>query len=228
LLRFRRVKIVAIMLSGLLAMAVFHQNGINAAASDAKAAISSDAGRAFAIQRNGEDIGRHEMRFERIEGRLNVRIKVSVDYRILFIPVYRFRHKAHEVWVGGALQALRATTDDNGDAYDVAVQGNGAALTLSVNGEETDIQHDAVLTSLWREDMAREGQMIDPADGEVMEVQVTGGDGVDISVRGETIRAQHYIMTGGLDRELWYDSQGLLVKVRFTGEDGSVVQFRML
>ncbi|MGY8959787.1 MAG: DUF6134 family protein, partial [Alphaproteobacteria bacterium] len=77
------------MLSGLLAMAVFHQNGINAAASDAKAAISSDAGRAFAIQRNGEDIGRHEMRFERIEGRLNVRIKVSVDYRILFIPVYR-------------------------------------------------------------------------------------------------------------------------------------------
>jgi len=228
LLRSRGVNAVVIILSGLFAAVIFQPNGINASASDAKAAVSSVAGRAFAIQRNDEDIGRHEMRFERLDGRLNVRIKVSVDYRLLFIPVYRFRHEAHEIWDGGVLKALRATTDDNGDAYDVAVQGNGAALTLSVNGEETDIQHDAVLTSLWREDMARAGQMIDPADGEVMEVQVSGGDGEEISVRGETIRARHYIMTGGLDRELWYDSEGLLVKVRFTGEDGSVVQFRML
>jgi hypothetical protein len=222
------VKSIIVILSGLFAAVVFQLNGTNAAASDAKAAISSDAGRAFAIQRNDEDIGRHEMQFERVDGRLNVRIKVSVDYRILFIPIYRFRHEAHEIWDGGALKVLRAITDDNGEAYDVAVQENGAALTLLVNGEETDIQHDAVLTSLWREDMARAGQMIDPADGEVMEVQVSGGDGVDISVRGKTIRARHYIMTGGLDRELWYDSQGILVKVRFTGEDGSVVQFRML
>lgn len=215
----------------LLALSVttaFQMNWFFVTASAARTEGSANEGRVFAIQRNGEDIGRHEVRFERVDGRLNVRINVSVDYRILFIPVYRFRHEAHEIWDGGALKALQATTDDNGESFDVAVKSQGEVLTLHVNGEETDIETSVVPSSLWRQVMARTGQMIDPADGEVMQVEVEGGEWREILVRGETIRARHYVMTGGLERELWYDSKGLLVKVQFAGEDGSDLQFRLL
>ena len=76
--------------------------------------------------------------------------------------------------------------------------------------------------------MARAGQLIDPADGAVMTVDVGDAKWEEITVRGETIRARRYVMTGDLDRELWYDAAGMLVKVRFAGEDGSDLQFRML
>ena len=190
--------------------------------------VTPGDGRSFAIQRNGEDIGLHEVTFTRQDDRLDVRIKVEVDYRFLFIPVYLFEHEAHEVWVGGVLRELRAKTNDNGETFDVVVRPNGAGLVLSVNGEERDVGRDAVPSSLWRQDMARAGQLIDPADGAVMTVDVGDAKWEEITVRGETIRARRYVMTGDLDRELWYDAAGMLVKVRFAGEDGSDLQFRLL
>jgi len=70
--------------------------------------------------------------------------------------------------------------------------------------------------------------MIDTANGEVMSVKVSAAKWVQMTVRGVTIRAQKFVMTGDLERELWYDSTGMLAKVRFSGEDGSELQFRML
>jgi len=70
--------------------------------------------------------------------------------------------------------------------------------------------------------------MIDPANGEVMSVKVSAAKWVQMTVRGVTIRAQKFVMTGDLERELWYDSTGMLVKVWFSWEDGSELQFRML
>jgi hypothetical protein len=199
-----------------------------AATTDALPVVGPDAGRVFAIQRNGEDIGRHKVTFKRRGERLEVRIKVTVDYRLLFIPIYRFEHDAHEIWKDGALQELRTTTNDNGESYDVVVQPRETGMLLTVNGEEHDVRRDAVPSSLWRQDMARSGQLIDPADGEVMRVNVSDAKWVQVTVRGATIRARYFVMTGDLERELWYDSAGMLVKVRFSGDDGSELQFRML
>ena len=41
--------------------------------------IGPDSGRVFAIERNGEEICRHEVTVEQRGGRLEVRIKVTVD-----------------------------------------------------------------------------------------------------------------------------------------------------
>lgn len=41
--------------------------------------IEPDSGRVFAIERNGEEIGRHEVTVEQRGRRLEVRIKVTVD-----------------------------------------------------------------------------------------------------------------------------------------------------
>ena len=199
-----------------------------ATATSALSVVAPGDGRTFAIQRNGEDIGHHTVTFARQGDRLDVRIKVEVDYRLLFIPLYRFEHEAHEVWVGGVLRELRAKTNDNGDIFDVVVLPNGSELLLSVNGEERDVGRNAVPSSLWRQDMARPGQLIDPADGAVMTVDVGDAKWEQITVRGVSIRARRYVMTGDLERELWYDSAGMFVKVRFAGEDGSDLQFRML
>ena len=42
---------------------------------------------------------------------------------------------------------------------------------------------------------------------------------------GGPVPAKHYAITGDLQRELWFDSHGTLLKVRFKGQDGSDIQY---
>jgi hypothetical protein len=120
--------------------------------------IGPDSGRVFAIERNGEEIGRHEVTVEQRGRRLEVRIKVTVDYRFLFISVYRFEHDAHEIWKDGTLQELRAITNDNGESFDVLVWPQASGLLLNVNGEEHGVGRGAVPSSLWCQDLHDQGK----------------------------------------------------------------------
>jgi len=46
-----------------------------------------------------------------------------------------------------------------------------------------------------------------------------------VSVRGNTVQARHFVITGDLERELWFDGNNVLVKVRMKGKDGSDIQY---
>ena len=120
--------------------------------------IGPDSGRVFAIERNGEEIGRHEVTFEQRSGRLEVRIKVTVDYRFLFISMYRFEHDAYKIWKDGALQELRAITNNNGESFDVLVWPQASGFLLNVNGEEHGVGRGAVPSSLWCQDLHDQGK----------------------------------------------------------------------
>jgi len=56
---------------------------------------------------------------------------------------------------------------------------------------------------------------------------------VDVAYRGEEtvggvegpVTARHYLLTGELTREVWYDPDGVLVKVRFSGQDGADIEY---
>ena len=54
-------------------------------------------------------------------------------------------------------------------------------------------------------------------------IGVTGGEAATITIGDRQYATRHYRMTGELARELWYGSDGLLVKMRGTGSDGSVI-----
>ncbi len=120
--------------------------------------IEPDSGRVFAIERNGEEIGRHEVTVEQRGRRLEVRIKVTVDYRFLFISVYRFEHDAHEIWKDGTLQELRVITNENCESFDVLVWPQASGLLLNVNGEEHGVGRGTVPSSLRCQDLHDQGK----------------------------------------------------------------------
>jgi hypothetical protein len=181
----------------------------------------------FAILRNGEEIGRHTLRFETRGQDLNVRVTASVDFWFGFIPLYRFDHQALEVWRSGALLRMSATTMDNGDDFEIEVRRDGADLTLTLNGETTPLDADIVPASLWNIALVTRDQILDPADGEIMTVVTRDAGAQTIRVRGREVVAQHYIMTGDFERDLWYDRQGVLMQVRFKGDDGSDILYQL-
>lgn len=181
----------------------------------------------FVILRNGSEIGSHVIRFEKPADPIVVQIEAKVDYRIAFIPFYTFRHVSREVWRGGQLVDMTAETSDNGDDFSINVKTEGDVLRLSVNGVETPIEDGVIPASLWNIALIDRGRIIDPADGDLMQVAVSSSGEEVITVRGRDVRARHFVMTGDFQRDLWYDSRGVLVHVRFMGRDGSEIRYEL-
>jgi len=181
----------------------------------------------FVILRNGSEIGHHVIRFEKLADSVIVRIEAQVDYRIAFIPFYTFRHVSREVWRGGQLIDMTAETNDNGCDFSINVKAEGDAFRLSVNGVETPIDAGVIPASLWNIALVESGKILDPADGELMQVAIRNSGEEVINVRGRDVRARHFVMTGDFQRDLWYDNSGVLVHVRFTGEDGSEIRYEL-
>ena len=137
------------------------------------AGIPEDGVLDFAILRNGEQIGRHTIRFEGHGDPKVVRITAEVDYRVAFIPLYIFRHTARETWRGGGLIGMQAETNDNGDDYDIAFRVEGTEGALSINDQTTSIDTPLRPASLWNNAVVGDQVILDPADGDLMKVSIT-------------------------------------------------------
>jgi hypothetical protein len=61
--------------------------------------------------------------------------------------------------------------------------------------------------------------------GEVDEVEVFD-QGLDtVATRTGSLRARHYLYSGDLNGEIWYDEDGRWVKLRFRANDGSMIDY---
>lgn len=75
----------------------------------------------FDVYFDDRRIGDHRFLVEADGDALRVRSEARFEYRLLFVPLYRYRHDAVEHWRNGCLEHLESETDDNGRR--VAVDG---------------------------------------------------------------------------------------------------------
>ncbi len=181
----------------------------------------------FKVLRDGDEVGTHTLHFAENAGatRVEVETHVNVTLPFLGVSVYHFDHQGAETWRDGALVALESRTDDDGDAHQLTVTRSGDRLHVrSENGEH----HSAgtlLPASLWNPGLVHHRVLLNTLDGREMPVAVSDEGEETIEVNGATVRARHYRLTGGLNRELWYDPQGVLVKVSFAAKDDSRIDY---
>ena len=58
-----------------------------------------------------------------------------------------------------------------------------------------------------------------------MAIRVRDNGQQAVPVHGKTVQARHFVITGDLERELWFDDDNVIVKVRLKGKDGSDIQY---
>jgi len=174
------------------------------------ASIPSSGQLSFDVVRKGKDIGDHSYNFSGSPGSFSVTVATDVVVRVPLIRIaaYRFEHSSVETWQGGELQALVSTTNDDGTPH---------ALNTANKG--------ALPASLWNDDIVRTGQLMNTIDGTIMSVRVADLGSENVPVNGGNLNAHHYRISGGLERDLWYDENGNLARVAFKAEDGSTVTY---
>jgi hypothetical protein len=179
----------------------------------------------FTVLRNGSEVGRHEMRFRNEADGLKIDIRTNVAVKVAFITAYRFEHEGHEIWQNGRLVRLWSKTNDDGTPHVLDVSAGTGDLSIMADGKQAEKAAVSIPASLWNERIVQQRSILNTLDGSRMNIAVADMGPETVPVKGQPVPARRYAITGDLQRELWYDAQNVLVKVRFKAKDGSDIEY---
>jgi hypothetical protein len=178
----------------------------------------------FDVERDGNVVGQHVVTFTRTDQGVRADSRADVNVELLFVSAYRFRYQARELWSGGELQSIEASTNDDGDYSHV--QATRDATGLLIQSTEGTYEAPSVSPiSHWNAAMLKGGLLLNTMTGELSNIDVfdQGLDTVD--TRNGSLHAHHYLYSGDLNGEIWYDEDGRWVKLRFRADDGSIIDY---
>jgi hypothetical protein len=188
-------------------------------------AIPTDGRLDFTVYRDGDEVGSSEILFRQSGDQTEVDVVTEIVVTVAFVPVFRFEHEAHEVWKDGHLVSLVSQTNDDGTAHQLEVRESDASLDVVGDGVSSKAEMSIIPASLWNPQIVEQSTILNSLSGEELAVQVAYIGEEEVAVKGNQVPARHYSMTGQFERELWYDDDGVLVRIEFKGKDGSDIQY---
>ena len=178
----------------------------------------------YTVLRNGDAIGTHRVTVLP-EGR-DVKVEATTDLAVTFGPVtlYRLEHLRNELWRDGELETLTAYTDKNGDIFDIAITRDPEGYTRVINGRTDRFDPTTRLLALWHDDLFKFSSFISPMEDRTYRISVDplGPGKTDLFDR--TVDGVAYRISGDTNRELWYDTEGHVMKVRLL-DHGSAIEY---
>ena len=170
----------------------------------------------YTILKDGDPIGKETYMLDRDGDHTSVALTVDSAVRILFLD-FRYHHTRTESWNGTQLDKLSADTDDDGTKHHVEIAAKeGGGFTVSSDGKAVEAPADAFPLAQWNRAMVNHPVLI-PVENDDKPYKVAFKDvGPDsLTIAGEKVATEHYSLSGDIERELWYDADGVLAKVTF-------------
>lgn len=193
----------------------------------ASAATAPTGDLSFTVLRNGDRIGTDVLSFEKRSNQMIVHVKTDIAVKIAFITVYRFTHRSREVWTNGRMTFIESRTNDDGTHHTLHAEARNGELVVDGDNKQSIAPAQIVPASLWDHDIVKSRTLLDTLNGTQMTINVRDLGPEQVMVRGQPTTARHYVLTGQLNRELWYDNRGVLVQAKFKGSDGSKIVYAL-
>jgi len=145
----------------------------------------------FRVFLDEREIGHHHFTLSAAGDARELRSEARFAVRILGLTVYRYTHDATERWQGDCLQALDASTDDDGQQERVDWRGARGDCALSF--------------AYWNPKILQGGRLLNAQTGRFEPVTVTPQGEETIDVRGRPTLSRRYRLDGkNLAIDLWY------------------------
>lgn len=178
----------------------------------------------FDVERDGDLIGQHVVTFSRTGDGVRADSRADINVDLLFLNAYRLRYQARELWSDGELQFIDASTNENGDYTHVQAVRDAVGMVIS-SPEGTFKAEDVLPTSHWNAALLKGGALLNTLTGELEDVEVFDQGLSTVQTRSGSVRARHYLYSGDLNGEIWFDEEGRWVKLRFRAKDGSLIDY---
>jgi hypothetical protein len=181
----------------------------------------------FTVTRDGEPIGTQRVAFRNDGGRTELDSEMELKVSFAMVPLYYFSNRRHEVWQDDQPLMIKSKTDDNGEKLDITLRPEGAGYVRTVNDRVDRLDEKTKVLAIWNQATveAEPGLFASVIEDETLELAFDLVGKEKIVVEGHQMEVDHYRMTGQEERDIWYDDDGQVVKVRFM-RDGSEIEYR--
>jgi hypothetical protein len=179
----------------------------------------------FAVYRNGQPIGRHELAFQHNGHDLTVSTSVDFAVKMLGFTAYRYSHRAQELWSGATFQSVATQTDDNGTKYAVRAQRTAEGIDVQRPSGREVMPPGLLPTSHWNVRQVRQSSLLNTQNGLQARVQITPLGREPVKTATGWIEASHYRYAGDVTTDQWFDDRGRWVRTTFKASDGSTIEY---
>ena len=168
----------------------------------------------FQVLLDDEPIGSHSFRITDESSKRTIESDASFDVRVLFVPVFNYRHNNTEIWRDGCLVKMEAQTDSNGKLYRVESRKEDSAYRIGTNTATEAYPADCLMSfAYWDRQILQQSRLLNAQTGAVVDV--------DIEPLGETRLelGERYVAADGY--RIIAEDQDVDIKVWYSRADGS-------
>ncbi|MEQ1928935.1 MAG: DUF6134 family protein [Parvularculaceae bacterium] len=194
---------------------------VAAAAATAGPAVGEPRNAAFDILRKGEPIGSHVVTVEDAGERTVVDTRIEMRVKFGPLPLYRYNHRAREVWFGGVLESIDSRTNDNGRKSSLAARRDGDLIEIDGTAFRGAAPLTVVPSSYWNRELLGAPVLLNTQNGELIDVETMS---LGVTRTPDGAAAEQFRIVGTLALDLWYDGP-LWVASTFT-IDGEELTYR--
>lgn len=182
----------------------------------------------FRVTRKGGEIGLHRLDFRREGDRLTVNIAADIAVKFGFLTLFRYTHRATEIWEGGQPVSVSASTNDDGKKFALVGVRQGEGWKIDGASGSYIAPANAMPATHWNRRML-DHPMINTQNGKLMEPEIARkGVTVLTAANGRQIEAEHYSMSGDAMLDTWYDATPAWAGLSFKAKDGSEVLYQKI
>jgi hypothetical protein len=182
----------------------------------------------FQVQLNDKDIGFHEFNVQND----TISNKAQFDVKLWFIPAYKYRHTATEVYKDNCLIQLESKTQDGADFFELSSLADSAFFKIKVN--DKDYNHPACSQTFryWDIQFTEQNLAINPQDGEIFKLSFSKDVDEEVKTKTNTFLANKYTLHAINDQdekfhiELWYEQNSKKwIKLKSYLKDDNVITY---
>ena len=182
----------------------------------------------FDVYLNDKKVGTHRFEVSEADGTKQVQSEASFTYKIFFISAYEYEHTAAERWADNCLIAVDASTNANGKRTEVSGERGDAGFLIQKGDQPVELPECVMTFAYWNPAFLDQARLLNPQTGEYLDVQVENLGAEMLEVRGQSVSATRFKLTGKkLDLTLWYSSDDEWLGLESVAKGGHIIRYEL-
>lgn len=181
----------------------------------------------YNIYRNGKSVGEHQLQFSRDGNTLLVSVESNIVVTVLKVPVFRFSYRCDEQWTQGTLRSVNSAIKENKKSQTASLNTKDESqMLVDIDGKS----HNAALgltSNHWHPGVIQNDKLFNTLTGRANQYKLTEIGEETLRISNTDVLATRYRYSGQLNSDVWYDNKGRWVKLLFSADDGSAIEYRL-
>lgn len=183
----------------------------------------------FRVYLDDREIGYHDFYLQRSGDLRVLRSEANFEYRLLYVPLFRYAHENTETWSGDCLRSIESRTDSNGEPYRVDGRAEPGYFQVDASAGAAKLPECVMSFAYWNPAFLGQGWLLNTQNGEFLEVEISAPVAEPLTVRGEPQPSYRYRLEAGeLRLDLWYSTRNEWLALESEVRGGRKLRYELL